>query len=187
MMVRTSMSHTPMEKEHLTLTLLHHTLDTVLPIDITSEIDPVFSNLKISLNPTACFLKDRGVYFDRTSDYALPAPFANTRAQCRWDRSLQHCLVKYHKLSGLPIWGSVTVLIQDFQPVVDGIIMLGSMYGPATFDIVSLSAPNSSEKGGSSIAHQSNIDLNGEGFYVQPIIAHQSSATAAGVTQNPDT
>jgi len=67
--------------------------------------------------------------------------------------------------------------------------MLGSMYGPVTFDTVSLPAPNlnPNPKGDSSIAYQSKIDLNGEGVYVQPIISHQSSATAAGVTQDPDT
>jgi len=155
--------------------------------NITSEIDPVFSNLKIALNPTACREYKRGVYFNRTSDYALPAPFANTRAQCRWNHSLQHCLVKYHKLSGLPIWGSVTAPIQDFQPVADGIIMLGSTYGTATFDTVTLPWPDSLENGRSSVVYQSKIDLDGEGVYVQPIIAYQSSTTAAGVSQDPDT
>jgi len=154
--------------------------------NITIEIDPVFSNLKSPLNPTVCNSHGRGDYFNRTSEYALPAHLSHTRAQCRWNHSGQHCLVKYHKLTGLPVWGSVTPLSQDFQPLADGIIMTGSKNGPVFFNTVEVSAPDNSV-GAHSMVYQSKIDLEGGGVYVQPIIAHQASATAAGLTQDPDT
>jgi len=154
---------------------------------VTPEIDPMFLTLTESLNPTICSSRLSAVYFDRRSDDAIPAHVANTPAQCGGYHSDSHCLVKYHKLTGLPIWGSTTPNLHDFQPLKNGIIITGSIITgsnnvPTTFDTVKVSGPV-----GLSMVYQSKLDLDGKGLYVQSIIADRSSVTRSTLTQDPVT
>jgi len=153
---------------------------------VTSEIDPIFDSLNFPLNPTICSSRKLGTYFSRTSEDAVPANLAKNHAQCGGYNNYSHCLVKYHKLTGLPIWGSVTPEVQGFQPLTDGIILTGSNSGPVTFDTVKVSGPEGLMNG-HSMVYQSKIGLNGKGLYVQPIIANKSSTSDAGLTHDPKT
>ena len=70
---------------------------------VTLEIDEIFDSLTVPLNPTICTDRGLGTYFDRTSDEAIPSHVATTLAKCGGFSNNSHCLVKYHKLTGLPI------------------------------------------------------------------------------------
>jgi len=153
---------------------------------ITTEIDTIFSDLTTPLNPTQCRIHNLGTYFSRTSENAVPVDLDQNLAQCRATDSGQHCLVKYHKLTGRPIWGTVTPLIQDFEPLSNGIIMTGSTSKRTAFDTVEVSGYGSGEEA-ASMVYQSKIGLDGSGIYVQPIVGHPASVIGGGLTQDPAT
>jgi len=148
------------------------------------EIDSIFSHLTSPLNPTQCKAHNLGTYFRRASAHAVPANVVNSLAQCSAEshRSQQHCLAKYHTLTGLPVWGAVSPAIEDFEPLSDGIIMTGSKIGDMTFDTVTVSDWHSKHP----IVYQSKIDLDGVGVYVQSIAAFEG-ASGASLTQDPVT
>eukprot|EP00555_Chaetoceros_dichaeta_P011444 CAMPEP_0198261764 /NCGR_PEP_ID=MMETSP1447-20131203/10424_1 /TAXON_ID=420782 /ORGANISM="Chaetoceros dichaeta, Strain CCMP1751" /LENGTH=999 /DNA_ID=CAMNT_0043949781 /DNA_START=31 /DNA_END=3030 /DNA_ORIENTATION=+ len=149
------------------------------------EVDPIFSNRTSPLDDDGCNMKSAGAYFSRESEDAIPTDLQNTNARCDWTETGQYCLVKYHKLTGLPIWGSVTPRIKDFQPLADGIVMTGfnDKGVPSKFGTVEISLEASQQ----SMVFQSKVDLDGRGIYVQPIIAHNSDATHAQLAHDSDT
>jgi len=149
------------------------------------EVDPIFSALTNPLNVAGCLVNSAGAYFSRESEDAIPVALQNTNARCDWTETGQYCLVKYHKLTGLPIWGSVTPPVKDFQPLPNGIIMTGTNERGVSskFGAVEISLQASQQ----SMVFQSKIDLDGMGLYVQPIIAHNSDAIQPHLTHDPDT
>jgi len=147
---------------------------------VIPEYDPTFASLPTRLDQAGCTAAGFGTYFSSNSDMAIPAYAASTGAKCGGYGAI-HCLVKYHKVTGKPVWGSVKPQIKAFRPQADGIIMTGGNYGPATFDTVNLAGPVG-EVEGYDVIYQSKLDLNGNGIYAQPILADRSWAAGTGLT-----
>jgi len=138
-----------------------------------------------NLNEEACS-QVGATYFNRTSDDAIPAAIANTDATCG-GYGVVSCIVKYNKLTGLPVWGSAKPRIYGFKPQSDGIILVGSNYGPVTLDTTTVSGPIGAVEG-YDMVFQSKLRVeDGKGVYVQPIIADRSWAAGAGLTEDPAT
>jgi len=124
-------------------------------------------------------------YVSRTSEDAIPAYAAQSLATCGGYGAV-NCLVKYHKLTGKPKWGSVKPRIFGFKPQRNGIIVVGSNFGPVTLDTTTVAGPIGAVDG-YDMVFQSKLDLDGQGLYVQPIIADRSSVSGAGLTEDPET
>jgi len=143
----------------------------------------IFSDLVTEFSQKICDAFGAGTFFNNTSEDAVPAYAANSLATCGGSTGV-HCIAKYHKLTGLPVWGSAKPLIFGFKPQSDGIIVVGSNYGPATFDRTTVSGPIG-VLDGYDMVFQSKLDLEGNGIYVQSIIADRSYAAGAGLTEDP--
>ena len=65
---------------------------------------------------------------------------ANTGASCRGYGTI-NCIVKYNKATGYPVWGSPKPRIYGFKPQSDGIVLIGSNYGPVTLDTTPVAGP----------------------------------------------
>ena len=99
-------------------------------------------------------------FIPRTSNEALPARSAATGASCA-GLEADSCVMKYHKYSGLPIWGATTVQIRAFDAGADGPLCTGPHHSDrGAFGLVQL--PDSRS------IFQMLLDKDtGKGVYVQ--------------------
>jgi len=86
---------------------------------------------------------DGTTFVNSTDDDALPSSSAQTGAHCGSRMGSDACLMKFHKYTGLPIWGVDLPPIAGVVPSPDGTsIMIAGWYynskGLATFDSVTL-------------------------------------------------
>jgi len=109
----------------------------------------------------------------------IPSSAANSDAICSGYNGATNCVVKYHKRTGLPVWGSAQPMIYGFSPRGDGIAVAGSNRGPAAFDSVNVAGPLN---GDDDMVWQSEIDLDGKGVYVQPVTADRAWVAGGGIT-----
>jgi len=59
-------------------------------------------------------------FVPRSSDQAVPASQADTGAHCGYYSKSDACLIKYHKYTGLPIWGADVPAVAGLVPSSDG-------------------------------------------------------------------
>ena len=150
--------------------------------NFVAEFDPEL--LPYVVDQSICDSLGLGTYYGRDSNKAISAYAAHTRAVCTGNKN-DNCLVKYHKRSGLPVWGSDKPRIYAFRPLDDGIYITGSHYGPVKFDSVTVAGPLGSIDG-YDMVYQSKLDLDGNGLYTQPIIADRSWAAGSGMTSDSE-
>jgi len=150
--------------------------------NFVAEFDPEL--LPYVVDQSICDSLGLGTYYGRDSNKALSAYVAHTRAVCMGNEN-GNCLVKYHKRSGLPVWGSDKPRIYAFRPLDDGIYITGSHYGPVKFDSITVAGPLGSVDG-YDMVYQSKLDLDGNGLYAQPIIADRSWAAGSGMTSDSE-
>merc|ERR1712176_351186 len=114
------------------------------------------------MTPSDC---PEGSTFVPRTDNAFPAFKANTGAKCGLGHeSVDGCVMKYHKYTGLPVWGADVSPVTGLVPSADGeSVMIAGYYWNSDFDGVAL--PNYNGVEGSY-----NAKLNastGKGEFVQ--------------------
>jgi len=150
---------------------------------VTPEFDSVYGGNAV-LSQAGCDSANKGTYFSRESEDAMAAITAPTSATCS-GYTATHCIAKYHRTTGLPIWGATKPVVYGFSPVSDGILVAGSNYGPAMFDKVRVSGPEGNLSG-NDMVWQSKLDLDGKGLYVQSVIADRAWVNGGGMTVDSD-
>lgn len=105
---------------------------------VTPEYDRQFAD--VVLDQSICTTAGLGTYFNRSSEFAIPAYAAYTGAHCLGYEATS-CLAKFYKNSGLPVWGSTKQRVHSFVPQNDSITSIGQFGGTAVFDTVVVGGP----------------------------------------------
>merc|ERR1712176_1148520 len=115
---------------------------------------------------TAGDCPENSTFVPRTDETnALPASFANTGAKCGLGHeSSDGCVMKYHKHTGLPVWGTDVSPVTGLVPSADGkSVMIAGYYWKSNFDDVALPSYNGVEG-----SYNAKLDAStGKGEFVQ--------------------
>merc|ERR1712176_1125529 len=115
---------------------------------------------------TASDCPENSTFIPRTDEAnALPASFANTGAKCGLGHeSADGCVMKYHKYTGLPVWGTDVSPVTGLVPSADGkSVMIAGYYWKSNFDDVALPSYNGVEG-----SYNAKLDAStGKGIFVQ--------------------
>lgn len=141
--------------------------------DVSGEITPEYDvSTEKQIRPSDCPVGS--AFVKRTDDDALPSSSAQTGSYCGSRTGSDACMMKYHKYTGLPIWGVDLPPVAGLVPSPDGrsVMVAGWYYnsrGLATFDSVVL--PGYLREDGlgtqkSGIYNAALSTLDGKGEYV---------------------
>lgn len=152
--------------------------------NITLEYEEPFDMNTEKLTQEDCDEEGLGTYFGPETNMA-PANETSSEAYCpKW----YHCLVKYHKVTGLPVWGSLlTTQVTAFVPQADKIIFVGPVYNSMAY-VGDVKVPTGvSLLEGYDVSIQGAVSTeDGAGLYVQPIIADRAWAGYPALVQDDD-
>jgi len=114
---------------------------------------------------TAADCPSGSTFVSRSDANAYPASNATTDAQCGAGADIvDACVIKYHKYTGLPIWGSDIHPVASIVPSSDGqsVMAVGFYYNSNSFDSVKLPSYNGIEA-----AYNAKLNAEtGKGEYV---------------------
>merc|ERR1712176_600504 len=146
--------------------------------DATGEITPEYV-ISITKLVSAKDCSPGSTFVPRNSTEALPAHVANTNKVCGgYEHKADSCVIKYHKFTGIPVWGAATVQVRAMEASEDGPLCVGSWRKDDTNVFAKAKLPSA----GANVMFQSLIDKDtGVGVYVQSL-SHPLGDTYADAT-----
>jgi len=136
--------------------------------DATGRKTPVY---EISMDRLVTSCPTGSTYHAYNSTEAMPARAALSGAICSGTTS-NSCAIKYHKYTGLPIFGTAIAAARALGAGPDGILLAGSYYSETFSWAEQMAQTNLLSGPRSSVSYQALIDKDtGKGVYVQALAA----------------